>query len=134
MFCFDEVINGIHFQVGFVDKVNLLFDNSATGKTYLMKVIQGKCMKTGISCKYVNSARYEDTEESIIQFCKNSNVVLFDNADLYLTKTILENIVKTADCIIVCAKSSGIVRSVGGRLYHVLFSSKTLTVKRIMGF
>lgn len=101
----DEVFNGIHFNVSFEDKVNLFDGNSGEGKTFMFKMIKTYLKVKGVSCFYICSEMFDFPLETIKSICRGKSVVIFDNADLYLTQDLLDSVVKTADTIIINMKN-----------------------------
>jgi len=78
------------FDIDFKDRVNLIVDNSGTGKTFMMELIWSYCLDNGISCTHVDY-KHRDVPLS-------GEILLFDKADLYLTPEMFEKL-KTLDAI-----------------------------------
>ena len=96
----NTIFNGITVNVELNKGVNLLSGNSGTGKTLLMQAIELYCLNEGISYTFGKSEFANYAPEQIVSICSNSDVVLLDNADLYITEDLLKEI-KCGDKLIV---------------------------------
>jgi hypothetical protein len=68
------------------------------------------------------------SEDTIIGESNNQKIVIFDNADLYLTDNIVEKI--NADLILVSIKDIEEFNVLNSGRYHVKINDKTISVKR----
>jgi len=78
------------FNADFIDKVNLMIDDSGTGKTFLIKMVINYCRNNNIPYLHID---YEHRD--LLNDVGNLNskeILLFDKADLYLTKELFEEI------------------------------------------
>lgn len=93
-------------NVEFHDKINLLYDDSGTGKSYMFTLIKTFCDINGKSCifiNYNNSPNFSDNKSQIAEWCsmcKHYDIILLDNADIYLTPDILEELSENYNGII----------------------------------
>lgn len=83
----NEKINNIIVNVKLEEGINCIdFNESGTGKSYLMSIIRSFCVKNGIKYKSFN---YNNDSLEVISDLKNIQsdikVILLDNADLILT-------------------------------------------------
>lgn len=101
----NEVFSGVHFDVLFEDKVNLFSGVSGEGKTFMFKMIKTYLKVKGVFCFYICSEMLDLPLEIMKSACRGKSVIIFDNADLYLTQDLFDSVVKTADTIIISMKS-----------------------------
>lgn len=97
----NEVFSGVHFDVAFEDKVNLLSGVSGERKTFLFTVLDEYFVERGVSYCHFDSRFVGYTEEQLINLCTGRKIIIFDNADLYLTQNLLDFAIGTADTVIV---------------------------------
>jgi ABC-type lipoprotein export system ATPase subunit len=118
----------IHVDAEFTDNICYLLDNSGTGKTFLFSLLFNYCSLNGVSIASLDYKSSNSSVNEIVEYCNNKSVVIFDNADLYLNRDILERI--KADLILISVKKiSGLIRKNSGR-YRVLTSENSISVKR----
>lgn len=128
----DIKYNGISIKADFNNSLNFLVGNSGTGKTLLMKAVQLYCLNNKIKNIYCDSDCSGLTSSQIIDQCSDKEVVILDNADLYLTREILEEIQKDDDkIIIVCMKNTCNINTYYASEYVVKYKNKELTVREI---
>ena len=84
--------------------VNYTLDDSGSGKTLFFTIFNDYCKTNNITCILCNSHNI-NTEEDIIDICRKYSVVLFDNADLYVTKHVIEELTKSCKYIILSLKN-----------------------------
>lgn len=121
--------NGIDVECSFNNKLNILRGSSGSGKTLLLTVIDFYCTFNKISCRLCNYDIAELRPDTIISICKNAEVVLLDNADLYLTEDILKVILKTAKFVVMSIKNTDGISIDGAS--ECLVEYKDLHVKTI---
>lgn len=100
----NEIFSGVHFDVSFEDRVNLFSGVSGEGKTFLFTVLKEYLTETGVSYRHFDSTIADYTEEQLISLCVGRKVIIFDNADLYLTQSLLDFATETADKVIISMK------------------------------
>ena len=88
----NKKIYGKDISVNISSRLNLFFSESGTGKTFFMNIIYGYCLDEGIKCAYINHKSSMYRTEDIINICKDMDIVMLDNADLYLNNDILNSI------------------------------------------
>ena len=84
--------NSANFMINFIDKVNILYDNSGAGKSFLLNVLNKYISLSNSSVFYRN---YNNLTGEIDY---SADVVILDNADLYLTDEII-SCLKTSRCV-----------------------------------
>ena len=100
----DENFNGIHFDILFEDRINLFDGDSGEGKTFMFKMINTYLKVKGVSCIYLDNTATDFSEWTIKTACTDKSVIIFDNADLYLTQNLLDFATETADTVIISMK------------------------------
>jgi ABC-type ATPase involved in cell division len=128
MYAFKFSAGDINVDTEFRDRVCYLLDNSGTGKTYLFMLIYNYCKEKKIDAVYFNYLNMDFSENTIIGESNNQKIVIFDNADLYLTDNIVEKI--NADLILVSIKDIEEFNVLNSGRYHVKINDKTISVKR----
>lgn len=128
----DMMYNGISIKVNIDNELNILAGNSGTGKTLLMKAVQLHCLKNKIKHIYCDSDCISLSEEQIASICSDKEVVLLDNADLYLNNELLTKIRSNIDkTIIICMKDTSELNIHTASEYIVKYKDKSLTVREI---
>lgn len=90
MISINAKISGVTFDVQVDDNVNILTGYSGTGKTFMFKAITEYLKANGMKCIYFNNTAMNFSEMAIKDACKGKELIIFDNADLYLTQEILD--------------------------------------------
>lgn len=125
----DEVFNGIHFDVCLEDRVNLFSGVSGEGKTFLFKTLKAHLKINGVSCIYFNNTATDFSEMAIKEACNNKEVIIFDNADLYLTQDILDYVTNISDTVIISMQLYCRLKFKSYRFYAVEYSGNNLVVR-----
>ena len=126
----NEVFNKIHFDVLFIDKINLFSGLSGEGKTFLFMVLDEYLLESGVSYSHFDSRYTNYSEDQLISLCVNKDVVIFDNADLYLTQRILDYVFKNVDIFIISIKFYCRLRFDLFNFYAINYSGNSLVVRR----
>jgi hypothetical protein len=91
--------------------------------------LRNYCYSNDISCKVLDYNVIGDSDEEIINSCKeHRDILIFDNADLYLNKNILENV--NATLIIASVKNAVKIRTDNSGNYRLIQNDKVVSVKR----
>ncbi len=130
MVCFNKTFNGIDFDVSFEDKVNLFSGMSGEGKTFLFTVLESYFINNDISYQYYNSSSLRFGINELISGCTGRSVIIFDNADLYLTQELLDYAVSQADTVIMSMKLYCKLRFDSFDFYAVKYSGNSLIVRK----
>lgn len=123
------VYSGVTVNVEFKDKLNLLSGYSGTGKTFLMQAIELYCLNEKINCVYCDFRYMNFEAEQIKVMCKNAEVVLLDNADLYLTDEILSWLREQGKMLIICMKDTSGIDMENMYEYIVRYQAKNITIE-----
>ena len=127
----NTIFNGITVNVELNNGVNLLSGNSGTGKTLLMQAIELYCLNEGISYTFGKSEFANYAPEQIVSICSNSDVVLLDNADLYITEDLLKEIKCGDKLIVISLKISNKISMKNVREYLVNYEKMYLSLEEI---
>lgn len=127
----DISYNGIRIKAEFSNKLNILTGYSGTGKTLLMSAIDLFCLNSGISCRLCGYNDMNLAPQKIIDICKEADVVLLDNADLYLNNEMLQSIKQTAQFVVVSIKDTSALSVSDADEYIVEYSNLDLSIKGI---
>lgn len=94
----DEALVPLHVKL--CDGFNLIRDNAGTGKTYTFKRIRDYyAIHGGITCALVDYSNYEH-----FHFEDKFDLLLLDNADLYLNEEILTQCLNNCGIVVCSAK------------------------------
>ena len=121
--------NGVVFSVNLESKVNIIFDDSGTGKSFFFETLKDYCKLKNIDYSFFNY-QTSNTKNKLINV-KDDELVIMDNADLYLTRDIL-NELKTGKCIIILSIKN--FHNIGLRdstLYTVDYTENRFTLRRL---
>lgn len=101
-----QLFNGIRIDAEINAGINLLSGDSGTGKTLLMQAIELYCSEKNIKYTFLNYRQRKNSEEQIEYLCNDSDVVIIDNADLFLGQSLLDRLQKINKYIIISLKDS----------------------------
>lgn len=90
MISINAKISGVTFDVKVDDNVNILTGYSGTGKTFMFKAITEYLKANGMRCIYFDNTAMNFSEKALKEACNNKELIIFDNADLYLTQGIID--------------------------------------------
>lgn len=128
-------LEDIELNLNFEYKINILLDNSGTGKTYLMTILSNYFMKKGLTVKLINYTNYYGN--SIYKDIKDGmdcDILFLDNADLYMNNEIFKEIIKSRGIVIVSLKDRFMLADIDNKLYgfyRINISNNTISsIKR----
>lgn len=132
MLQFKKLINGVNFDVSFIDSINVIRGSSGTGKTFLFNVISAYCAKNNITHAYIDykTVLTGDTD-LILPHCKGKDIVILDNADLYLTSDLFQSIRDLGCTIILSKKTTFGLNMRGAHLYTIDYKGNVLATRRL---
>lgn len=102
MIQFTKEYSGIVFDVDIQDRISLFTGYSGTGKTFAFGAIQEYLVSNNIRTIYFDDRQMDYTTDQLISLCDNKEVIILDNADLYLTQDLLDSIIDS-DKILLCS-------------------------------
>lgn len=129
---FNKVIGGIHFDVKFSDKINIIRGESGTGKTFLLKTIESFCANNSIPYASIDHKFLASNDVDLIYMhCINKDIILLDNADLYLTPELFNKILSLNKTVIMSKKSIYGLNAADIHLYSIEFTESELKTSRL---
>ena len=128
-FSVDIDYSGVNFKAEFTGKVNILSSPSGTGKTFLLHAIESFCLNQNIEYSFYNCRYCILDEESIKNLCKDSHVVLLDNADLYLTNELLSWFKTQNMVVLICMKNTSHLDMEGVIKYAVDYKDQRVRIE-----
>ena len=124
--------SGIDIDANFKNNFGILVRDSGTGKTLLMKAAELYCLKNDIAYQYMDSNTRTYTQEQILNILSDKEVVLLDNADLYLTNDILNTLRSdTNRFILICIKDTSKLNIRYASEYFVHYRDLYLTIEEL---
>ena len=93
MIQFTKEYSGIVFDIDIQDRISLFTGYSGTGKTFAFGAIQEYFVSNNIRTIYFDDRQMDYTADQLISLCDNKEVILLDNADLYLTQNLLDYLI-----------------------------------------
>jgi chromosomal replication initiation ATPase DnaA len=96
--------NGINIDVSINSGVNILSGDSGTGKTLLMQAVELYCLQNDIKYTFLNYRCNGKNDEQIEALCKNSDLILIDNADLFINEELLSKLRDSSKYILMSLK------------------------------
>jgi ABC-type transporter Mla maintaining outer membrane lipid asymmetry ATPase subunit MlaF len=122
-------VRNLKYELIFKDRICYIIDDSGTGKTFLFSNLRNYCLNNNIDFTFIDYNYSNKSENDIISVCHNcSEIVIFDNADLYLTSNIINNI--TAKLVVASLKSSIGLRTEETGNYELVQKDNVISLKR----
>lgn len=130
MIRFTKEYSGIVFDVDIQDRISLFTGYSGTGKTFAFGAIQEYLVSNSISTIYFDYRQMDYTVDQLISLCDNKEVIIFDNADLYLTQKLLDYTIDSNKTLLCSIKKPYKYRFRAFRKYEVDYENNKLVVRR----
>ncbi|MEI3020035.1 MAG: hypothetical protein V8T52_06920 [Ruminococcus sp.] len=131
MIQFTKEYSGIVFDVDIQDRISLFTGYSGTGKTFAFGAIQEYFVSNNIRTIYFDDRQMDYTADQLISLCDNKEVILLDNADLYLTQNLLDYIIDSNKILLCSTKKPYQYRfGVFGK-YEVKYENNRVAVRRM---
>ena len=97
----------IKIHAKFDEGINVIYGYSGTGKTFMFEKINNYYANSkDFRVALVDYNYSNKSEELIVEFCKNTDLVLLDNADLYLTESLVNKLRSICRCIVISMKNT----------------------------
>ena len=129
-FSLNAIMSGVKFNLNFTDKINIIEQDSGTGKTFMFSMIDAHCKKEGIPCLLFNYSTLE-FKGNLDEHVSGKKIVLLDNADLYLDSSFL-NFLENQDCTtIISIKSLVGLYTENAGFYNVNYDGESLVTERL---
>lgn len=120
MIQFTKEYSGIVFDVDIQDRISLFTGYSGTGKTFAFGAIQEYFVSNNIRTIYFDDRQMD-----------NKEVILLDNADLYLTQNLLDYLIDSNKILLCSTKKPYQYRfGVFGK-YEVKYENNRVAVRRM---
>lgn len=95
-----ETVGGMDLCIEFRRKINILKGDSGIGKSWVLHLLKSYFVANGIPHYFVNYLSKSEPE-TILRQAKKVEYLLLDNADLYIDRTTVSQLLGCrADCII----------------------------------
>ena len=118
----------IDVKVDLKDKICVFYDMSGTGKTFLFTMLKSYFLDTGISFISVDYTNYKILNGC--DFSDDTEVIILDNADLYMTGDMFSKLEKSNKSVIMSIKSiKGLNQRYMG-FYNVIYTKDKMRVMR----
>lgn len=130
MIQFTKEYSGIVFDIDIQDRINLFTGYSGTGKTFVFGAIQEYLVSNNISTIYFDYRQMDYTVDQLISLCDDKEVIILDNADLYLTQNLLDYIIDSHKILLCSIKKPYKYRFRVFRKYEVEYENDKVTVRR----
>lgn len=127
----NEQYNGIFIQVNIDSRLNILVGNSGTGKTLLLSALDLYCLNNNISCRLCNYNDASLNEDQLINICSYADVLLLDNADLYLTNDILMHLLNISKIIVISMEDISNIDTNEAEQYLVDYNNTKLSIRKL---
>ena len=121
--------SNLNVEVNLQNKVTLLWDNSGTGKTFLFSILVSYFQENNIPFSLFD---YKSSERDILSILKQKtpkDYLLFDNADLFMTNEIWDEIKSNSAYSIISIKSFEDYSLEGVGICIVDFNESTLKLE-----
>lgn len=126
---YSKVVSGLNVHLLLEDRVNVLIDESATGKTFMVSILKDDRAALNVNLICVDYTNFEQASMLISLATKNTLVIL-DNADIYLDREISKLIRDSeASFLIICKSVRNLAISKAG-FYKAEFCNSKLEVKK----
>lgn len=83
---------GVSVNCSFGTNTYVFQGESGEGKTFFFNMVKSTCIKERVSCRFFKADSSLLGDDLIIKEMNLVDVIIFDNADLYLTQRIVDNI------------------------------------------
>lgn len=123
-------VGGILLDVDFQDQFCYLSNASGTGKSFLFRLLRRYYKERDLTVIHVNYETETSTADILLDYCKHADVVLLDNADLYLTREMVKRLRKLDIQVVICMKNIREVYESDFVLYDVVYNDNVLRVTR----
>ena len=122
-----KVINDIRVDAEFQYKFNVMSDGSATGKSYLLKLLEKSFLIDGnVKCIRIDYRHAKLSEAERISMIKGKDIILMDNIELYITKELIQSISDSSAMAIMAGRNLKGIRFEPIAFYGIKFTSTEL--------
>lgn len=118
----------VSVNAAFKNGINLFYDISGSGKTFLFTIVKTYCEENSIRYEAFDYLNTNKSTNSILNSCKGADIVILDNADLYITKPLLAELQKLCPCILISVKDITKIPMRGVSMCSVTYTGNKLEV------
>lgn len=118
-------------DISFDTTVSALVDNSGTGKTFLFTLLSAYNEKRGVKTFFCNSLLADKPKDILLELCKSSDLILLDNADLYLDNDFLEEVKSLGKQTIISIKNIHSLNMRGIGVYCLSYKDGTIKSRKL---
>ncbi len=119
----NEMCQGAIIDAELDAKLNILTGNSGSGKSMLLQALDLYCSRNDLNWVFCNYHQMNYAKEKLIDICSNKDVVLLDNADLYITEDILNRILKTSKMVVMSLHDISAVSTNEAAIIQVIYTN-----------
>lgn len=127
----NEKYNGIDVTAYFDAELNILVGDSGTGKTLLINAIDLYCLNNNIKCRMCNYNDINLTDKQLLTICNDPDVILFDNADLYIRNDIIKELMNKHKIIVMSMKDISSISTSQSEQYLVEYNNLSLSARKM---
>ena len=98
-------------------------------KAFLLYHFYWQQLANKISYSYIDYKDIDRGSDIIKASCRNKDIVMLDNADLYISNELLEEIKKTAKIIIISLKQIYMIDTSNCNFYYVTYENSQITTE-----
>ena len=128
----EDNYSGISVSIDFVRGINLLFDDSGTGKTFLFKILKAYLRKKGIPYAYINYDWADWSTDRIKNAISDKEYIFMDNTSLYMNSDLFDYLKKLDAYIFVVTKSVVDMDTIGTNICYVNFDNDFICLRKII--
>ena len=132
MFVFETDYNKVRVKIKLEDRVCVIKDNSGTGKTLAISMLKDSRQEVSNNILFIDYSNYKEMMVLCKQFTGRDDVIICDNADLYIGDE-FSDILSTSQAIfLVVCKRVGILKVSGeeGGFYSVRHTCDFLSIEK----
>lgn len=110
-FSIHECIGGTVVDVELPKGLSLIFQDSGTGKSYMFQLLKSYFVGNGVPCALIDYhilQSLSDNDAIILAMCKGQRIVFLDNADLYITDDLIQQICSEVPYVMMSKKDCGL--------------------------
>lgn len=119
----------IRIHANLTDKVCILFGDSGEGKTFFFTALHDYCNLNNIKLTHFSSMNMGNAN-SMLQYAASSDIIILDNADLYISDELLKGFLKTSKLILISIKDLSKIGSINYGIYDTMYEGERLEVIR----
>lgn len=123
--------NGIDIEVSLYNGLNILDGYSGDGKTLLLNAIEAYCIDNDIIYAYINYRNMKEKDETIEAICTGKDIILIDDADLFINNTMLTYMIEHNKHIIMSIKNTYKIDERKAKKFFVQYDKMELRLEEI---